>query len=218
MLKKGGVVRLVDGFKIRNTLDIDFGVLHTSSTMACYFSPKFFIPRGEHWLDHRFKAEYDFLVKLMDYSFPAHIKTYTEERAYLKKMFCPGATIPSFRLSMEKDEDLTIVMVAGNVVRTHIDPEFIFGGHDLVYAYVPAGEIWLDASMDPAEIPYVLWHEKAERALMGAGRSYDVAHEHASAAEKELRREKGVASYAGDEKFPYRGLSNKKLAEHFYLD
>lgn len=202
-------IRLVDGFKIRQTLDIDFAFLHTHQTHASFFGRTFYIPEGEWWLDHTVKDELDLLWKCNE----IEIKntSYVEQRAETKRL-CLPPPIPEYVHSREEKDRVEIVMVDGKIVRQYMDPAFAFGGHHFVYSYVPEREIWLDARMDPAEVPFVLLHEQTERTLMmKENKSYDVAHDYATVAEKEVRRNNG-ASYPGDANYPWFGKTNQELA------
>ncbi len=212
-------IRFVDGFKIRNTLDDDFAIIHESSSEACYYAPKFYIPKGEIWFDHRFQDELDFLLRLEEVKDElTQTLSYHEARKKFKEMLCLTTAPPPIETERKPYEDgLTVVMVDGKVLRQYLDPEFIFGGHHLVYSYIPEKEIWLDTHMDPAEVPYILLHEKVEFDLMTKGKSYDVAHEFATAADKELRRADGVGAYPGEEAFTWFGKTNKELAHAFYV-
>lgn len=212
----------VDGFKIRNTLDDNFGIIHQHSSEICYFSPNFYIPKGEWWIDHRFKKETEFLIRVEKYGethpYKKRRKEETAEkaRAFLKAL-CAPPPIPKFEIKKNKRGRLSIVRVDGSIVRKYIDPEFIFGGHDLVYSYVPTNTIWLDINMDPAELPYILLHEAVERRLMAQKKTYDVAHEYATVADKEARRKDGAAKYPGDADYPWRGLSSKQIIKKYVI-
>ena len=59
--------------------------------------------------------------------------------------------------------------------------------------------------MDPKEIKYYAVHEAVEYALMLRGINYDVAHEYAIPAEKELWRQDGFR-FRGDAKKPSRKI------------
>jgi hypothetical protein len=72
--------------------------------------------------------------------------------------------------------------------------------------------------MDPAEVQYMQLHEEYERNLMQGGKSYDVAHDFAIVADKELRRDNGDGAYPGDANYPWWGLSNEELAKEYYID
>lgn len=210
-------ITFVDGFKIRNTLDVNFNIIHKYSSKINEYTPKFYIPKKEIWFDHIFKKELDFLLKIENAQIPQEIKSWSEAREYIRKNFCLPGPIPEFILKKEKHNDLTIAYVDGSIVRQYIDPEFIFGGHDLVYSYIPEKEVWVDGIMDKRELPYVLFHEESERKLMTTGKNYDVAHEYASAAEREMRRLEGVGFYPGDANYHFRNLKTKKIIKKHYV-
>ena len=217
MKKNKKKIIFVDGFKIRNTLDVNFGIIHQYSSKINEYTPKFYIPKREIWFDHIFKKELDFLIKIEKAQIPKEIKSYSEARDYIRKNFCLPGPIPEFILKKEKHNDLTISYIDGSIIRKYIDPEFIFGGHDLVYSYIPKKGIWIDGFMDKREIFYVLFHEEAERKLMEIGKSYDIAHEYASDFEREMRRSKGSGFYPGDVNYLFRNLKTKKIIKKIYV-
>ncbi len=191
-------IRYVNGFLIRNTLDDDFGIIHEPTQDISHFATKFYIPEGEVWIDHCFKDEEKFLLDLESYK-------------------VSGEPAPNYVIKSEMIDGLNVKDVDGALVRQYLDPEFIFGGHDLVYpSYIPAGEIWLDNKMDPSEREFILLHEQVERELMSKGKSYDVAHEFATVSDKELRRARGVGCYPGDANYPWRDLSNEEIIKKYY--
>ncbi len=192
-------VKYVNGFLIRNTLDDDFGIIHQPTKEISHFATKFYIPPDEVWLDYCFKNEEKFLLELDNF-------------ILLKE------PIPNYIIKSEIIDSLKVQDVDGALVRQYLDPEFIFGGHDLVYSdYIPASEIWLDAKMDPAEREFILLHEQVERVLMSQGKSYDVAHEFATVSDKELRRARGVGFYPGDVNYPWRDLGNEEIIKKYYV-
>lgn len=209
--------RLVDGILIRSTLDDDFGILHTHATSINTFSPKFYIPEGELWIDHRFKDEVDFFMKAEAFALPDPTASYQTIRTAMKETFCKRGKIPSYVVTRLKNtEGIDICMVDGSIVRNYLDPEFIFGGHHFVYEYIPINEIWIEIKTDPQEVPYILEHERVERTHMQQGMSYDSAHEYATVADKILRRKDGYA-YPGEENYPWRGLTNEQIITHYYV-
>lgn len=210
-LPDGRALVYVDGFKIRNFIDDDFGVIHGHSEDICEFFPKFYIPEGEIWLDWRYLDECDFLYKEMVFVPTTPAPSSGEMRAAIKKELCLPGPVPEIAVKKEKEGSLTIVTVDGKNVRAYLDPEFILGGHEFVYDYIPKGEIWIDAKTDPAEIPYILLHETVERELMIKGKSYDMAHEYATIADKEERRAKAGAKYPGDIDYPWYGKENGEI-------
>lgn len=88
-------------------------------------------------------------------------------------------------------EQVTVWLVDGAVVRDLYKTDYTEGGHGYVYPWVPKPEVWLESTLDRAELPYILAHEFLERRLMhDAGRDYDTAHEISSKVEYNLRRGK----------------------------
>ena len=208
-------IKLVDGLKIRQTLDDDFGIIGLGSSALAIEKPKFWIPEGELWVDHRYHDEADFLIELEFFTTPDATASYAEKRVLAKSKFCNLGPETEYVRRRESKGGLTICDVDGAVVRRRFDPEFILGGHPLVYDYIPAGEIWLDAKMDPAERAYILLHEEVEYKLMKESKPYHIAHEYATVADKELRRADG-AVYAGDPGYSWYSLSNQEIIKQYY--
>lgn len=210
-------VRLVDGFKIRHTLDPDFVSLHCHSiAINKYYVPKYYIPEGEWWLDVRLKDERDFFVRAESIDRPLYLKQGQQFKKYLQKKLLKKKSIPNFITKKEWHLHYRLVMVDGAIIRQYIDPEFTQGGHDLVYSYVPRGEIWIEKVLHPKEVPFVLHHEVVERKFMLKGKSYDVAHEYAVVAEKEMRRAHG-GFYPLDEDYPWSKLTDDQIRAKYYV-
>ena len=213
----------VDGFKIRNTLDDDFADVHWNTGRFSDFSSKFYIPEGETWIDHIFKksGETDFLLKVDEeyyrYLLNKNLSGGENWRSYLDKKMLSSGPIPDFIIKKENINDLKVVYVDGALIRRFLDCQFFYGGHDLVYSYIPKNEIWLDIINDPAENKYFLVHEKTERELMAQGKKYDVAHRIALAADMDARAEDGLGIYPGDENYPWTGLSNEEIIKKYYV-
>jgi hypothetical protein len=91
-------------------------------------------------------------------------------------------------LWMTTASGVAVWIVNGRLVRSGFDVEFTEGGHDRVYDYVPAGEVWIDNDLSPAERPYVLLHELHERTLMIQGATYESAHADADVVELAARK------------------------------
>ena len=210
-------VRLVDAFKIRHTIDPDFAMFHGHSTaINKYYMPKYYIPLGEWWLDVRLKEEKDFLMRLEAVERPKNIKQGLEAKKYIAGKMLKKGTIPNFVIKKEWHLGYHLVMVDGAVVRGYIDPEFTQGGHEVVYPYIPGGEVWIEKALHPKEVPFVLQHEVLERKLMLKGKSYDVAHEYAIVSEKEMRRAHG-GFYPLDEKYPWGKLTDDQIRKKYYV-
>jgi hypothetical protein len=182
-------IKLVDGFKVRNTEDIDFSVIGDNSVYP-------FIKPGEIWFDKSFIKEKDFFMELFKKR-----KILTEKYGYekAKEMLRPKSKdLSGLRIKLIEEKGNTkIYLVDGAKVRQNLDPSFCFGGHWLVYNYVPKGEVWMDNATQEAEIKYIMVHELYELQLMSQGKDYNNAHDFANAAEKEARRKDG-AKYKRD--------------------
>ena len=186
-------VQYVDGYKIRQELDVDFNIIHFRHTNPAFFISKWYIPVGEIWLDYKFRAEEEFLVKMettpmQDFS----------RSAYVKKFISRGKPKKLVNHEEKQPDGLTVQRVVGAQVRRYIDPQFVIGGHDLVYDYVPRRTVWIEQTLDKRDWPHILKHEAYERSLMEQGKPYDIAHDYACAAERESRRAAG-GGYIGDE-------------------
>lgn len=211
-------VRLVDGFRIRHTLDPDFASFHCHSTaITKYYMPKYYIPKGEWWLDVRLKEELDFFLRLESIDRPQTAKSGSAFRLYLRKRLFKKDAVPDYVQKKEWGWGYRLVIVDGAVIRQYVDPEFTQGGHDLVYSYIPKGEIWIEQAVDSEERPFILQHELVERKLMSRGKIYDSAHEYATAAEKDLRRQHG-GFYPVDNHYPWVRLSDEEIRNKYYVD
>jgi hypothetical protein len=90
--------------------------------------------------------------------------------------------------------DITIWLVDGGYVRKHFYLDFVAGGHDLRYDFIPKKQIWVDATQPKSEWPANTVHELYERALMDTRMKYNDAHPMACAIEKIVR---GIDSQDG---------------------
>lgn len=80
-----------------------------------------------------------------------------------------------------------IYLVDGAHVRNNVNPDFVDGGHDLVYDFIPKGEVWVDNVPSVQDRQANLAHELYERGLMADGMGYDEAHDEALEYERALR-------------------------------
>lgn len=82
-----------------------------------------------------------------------------------------------------------IWLVDGNYIRREIFNEFIYGGNDERYTFMPESEIWIDNSISADEYLTTLEHEIIERNLMRFnGYTYYDAHDSALSLELGMRR------------------------------
>jgi len=182
-------IRYVDGFAIRSIFP-DMDILESWSTTGDRRGgmPTPFVPEDELWIDRRFRKETKFLIEVHRIEQLKRHWPYAKVREYLKTRLCKPGPMPPHVVRSAKKGRLTVRYVRGELVRQYLDPCFIFGGHDLVYKYVPKNEVWIDARQDPREVKYTLLHELHERKLMAKDWTYDKAHKSATEAELRLRR------------------------------
>ncbi|MCX6781716.1 MAG: hypothetical protein NTW66_01140 [Candidatus Magasanikbacteria bacterium] len=185
-------IKIVDGFKVRNTIDLDFGCIEDA--LACPY-----IPADEIWFDKAFINEKDTLMATFVRK-RALMKKYGYEKAkQILRKDMKGINPDKVKIKLlEKRWPLKIYLVSGRLVREYFDFNFVFGGHYKVYDYVPKYEVWIDNAMLTKERKYVLIHELYELNLMKKGKSYNDSHDYACAREKEERRRDGVAEYLKD--------------------
>lgn len=184
------IIKFVNGFKIRNTIDTNFGG-HVTSDYASY------VPKNEIWLEDYLKPEKELFLNLVkeEKIFFRQKKPFWRLRTRLMREAQRLGPCPSFVVKTKHKENLTIRYVDGRLVRKHIDPYFIFGGNDLVYSYISTKEIWIDMRNYEQDQPFALIHELYERKLMARKMGYDDAHDFALAEERYWRRKKGVAQF-----------------------
>jgi hypothetical protein len=188
----------VDGFYIRENVDEEF----TNFGQHYRFG---FIPENEFWIDREADPdEQRFFIDhlLIEHRLMKKGDTYVKaletadrrERSERKKTGdIPKRTTGKFNPELmhlhliAETNDAKIWQVNGRLVRSLFDIDFTEGGHDIVYEFVPKGEVWIDNDVEPEEIPYVLLHELHERSLMKEGMTYDEAHAASSQLEYHLR-------------------------------
>lgn len=95
-----------------------------------------------------------------------------------------------YRLKVGKRKGLDIWIVDGVKVRRELYTEFIFGGNDQRYKFIPKDEIWIDNSISAEELEFTIIHEIFERNLMIQGLTYAKAHELATQEELRARIDK----------------------------
>src|SRR6266540_3831095 len=82
-----------------------------------------------------------------------------------------------------------IWIVDGSQVRINFFSEFLYGGNNERYPFVPEREIWIDNSVSSEEFETTLAHEINERNLMaGTGMTYFDAHASSLSLEVSMRR------------------------------
>jgi len=181
-------LRMVDGFKIRNTTNTNF-----AGFAAHAYDPV--VPKGELWIEDYLKPEKELMIHVVETEQRYRRRTFAFIRARLQKEAAKHGTPPPFIKKRERLGSLTIISVDGAIVRKYLDPYFFLGGHDLVYSYIPKKEIWIDLLNNAKDNKFTLIHERHERKLMARGMEYASAHDYALAEERYHRRKAGVAHF-----------------------
>ena len=88
-----------------------------------------------------------------------------------------------------------VSLVNGEMVRDETKTDFIEGGHDLVYPWLPPKNIILETNLHPDEQPIILDHEGTERRKMANGMKYRKAHLYADK-EEWTARQHGAPDWA----------------------
>ena len=95
-----------------------------------------------------------------------------------------------YRICAGEQDGKTIWIVDGLTVRREIFDQFLYGGNDERYTFIPPDEIWIDNAISAEEFKYTLAHELNERNLMAnKGIGYDVAHDSSLSLERVMRME-----------------------------
>jgi len=193
---------VVDGSYVRGHIDEEF-----TNFGQHYRYP--YIPKNEFWLDQ--EAEHnertffiDHLLvehRLMQQGMPysealviADKRERTERRRAgdVRKTTNDGKKLPNGNEMHEKlwktlESGVSVWIVNGRLVRSTFDIDFTEGGHDKVYEFVPANEVWIDDAISEQERGYVLLHELHERNRMSKGMPYSQAHAESSKIEFRCR-------------------------------
>jgi len=192
----GFKVWIVDGEYIRSKMDREF----TNYGQHYRFN---FIPEKEFWIDKQkvpgeekfyiinMLVENRLMAKGLRYSEAVDKANSVERKERIKdylirkgietrRKIKESAESVHKRLLKKYSKKLKVWIVDGRLVRDLFFIDFTEGGHDKVYPFIPAGEIWLDDDLTLREIKFVLLHEVHERNLMCSGENYDTAHEASS--------------------------------------
>ena len=185
-------LKYVDGSKIRNTLDPNFGVIGSSKVYA-------YIPSGEIWFDKLYLSEKEHFLKIHLFELRLMKRmSYESARGMVEKKFRENGSIPEFVVKKINYKGFTLKYVDGRIIRKFIDPKFIFGCHSaglgrhFLSKYLGRKEIWLDIRQGEKEMKFTLIHEYEEAKLMLKGMKYNDAHDFALAFEKVARRKAGA--------------------------
>jgi len=105
-----------------------------------------------------------------------------------KKTTSPECSV--YRYFWGEKDGFKVWIVDGAAIRKSIFNEFIYGGNDERYPFVPLNEIWIDNSISAEEFETTLAHEINERNLMlKFGMTYFDAHDSSLMLELGMRRD-----------------------------
>ncbi len=190
-------IRVIDGFRLRQYYpDLDIVEEYEPRLQRRGSAPHPYVPKDEIWIDRHYLKELPFLRRVLRAERRLASLGGDKARAWLKQNLTKKGLVPALILRSEKRGTLTLRHVRGDIIRRHVDPWFIFGGHDLVYDYIPKNEVWLDACQDPREIENTLFHELHERQSMASGMAYEEAHDLATQAERKRYAQQRAAGSA----------------------
>ena len=93
-----------------------------------------------------------------------------------------------YRYFFEKQGKFLVCIVDGSRIRQNIYKEFVYGGNEQRYPFVPKGEIWIDNAISSEEYELTVAHELNERYLMAKfAMTYQSAHDSSLALELTIR-------------------------------
>lgn len=107
-----------------------------------------------------------------------------------------------YRYYCGKRNNFEVWIVDGVMIRKNIFNEFVYGGNEQRYPFVPQGEIWIDNSITAEEFETTLVHEINERNLMSKGMTYFDAHDSSLMLELVMRRNFLKESLEHESKLP----------------
>ncbi|HUX80795.1 MAG TPA: hypothetical protein VMV38_00495 [Candidatus Paceibacterota bacterium] len=194
---------LVNGALVRKEFDENF-------VEYDYHGHFRFIPEKEFWIDDEMsEKEYRLYIKrlLKEVSLlkegvsvveAAHQADLFEEtlRQNGKRMqkILTSQNQETLRRSVKKEKIneysgvVSVWLVDGSLVRSVYMLGYAEGGHDVVYAWIPKNEIWLEESLKVEERAFIVLHELHERYLMlSQEMSYANAHHEATIVEDHYR-------------------------------
>jgi len=197
-------IYLVDGDYVKLEHSADF----TNFGQHYRFS---FIPKNEFWIDQTVKeeeipffidhilVEHKLMKNGLDYDKALKYADKVEKKERKKSEIYISAQEKNVSDSDKKvnahlwkewaDTGVSVYLVDAELVRDFFDVDFVEGGHDKVYNYIPENQIWIDIQLPRKDRVFVLVHESFERNLMSKGMEYNKAHIKANREEYKFRHE-----------------------------
>jgi len=94
-----------------------------------------------------------------------------------------------YRRKLREQDGLAIWIVDGATIRSLLYTDFVMGGTEARYAFIPKNEVWIDNAISGEEMEYTITHEIEERKLMMEAKlSYGDAHDKAVEVEQKMRK------------------------------
>ncbi len=103
----------------------------------------------------------------------------------------PDSLKPPYLEKVGQRGKITIWIVDGTYVRSHIDEEFTNYGQHYAFTFIPKNEFWIDREGKPDELKFFIDHLLVEHRLMARGVPYDDALEAADSTERAERKKSG---------------------------
>jgi hypothetical protein len=198
--QEGGVaVWRVDGWRVRDQVDVDFTNGHHHFTRP-------YVPVDEIWIDREAPRADDttfWVLRALTErarmaaggSFGQAIWAGRRAERAARRQAVDGISLSwnDLRAQVRRQrlgtvEGREVFLVRGRLIRDHAFVDFTLGGHGYRYPFISRGEIWIDDAVAPGERDAILCHEVTEVGHMATGMKYNPAHELASAAERRFRQ------------------------------
>jgi hypothetical protein len=125
------------------------------------------------------------------YSQIRDVRDTTHQRTIIQGDTMAQSLQPPYLKKIGQRGDITIWVVDGVYVRTHLDEEFTNYGQHGGCASIPKNEFWLDQEANEDEQQFFIDHLLVEHRLMEKGVSYDDALEAADKQERAERKKAG---------------------------
>jgi hypothetical protein len=189
------------GYSIIDTSDPGYGTYHIQVRKPTKGARYSTVPFGDPSKGLQATMMWESLQKedLQKSSLPAH----SSEALWkiVKEMFgkVNASEVGGLKFPVDQLDGVALYLVEGDWVKERFLMDFVEGGHDKVYDFIPSKEVWVDHSMEPANWPFIAFHELVERHLMEHdGLDYDAAHNRANNLERWARKGAiGTAESAG---------------------
>lgn len=184
-------VWLVDGDDVRDLIDPDFTDYGEHAHDA-------YVPEAEIWIDAETKpSEVEFFVTSAERERRLSESDHTYDLVHDQvdaasrgeRQLDDDALDDVQTSQLASEGPVEVWVVDGEAVRRRFDPDFIYGGHWLVYPFIPRCTIWLEDTLSDTERPAILLHELSECVDMAQGMAYKPAHRRATALELDARRD-----------------------------